>query len=78
MDEYRVELRRVTDTRQLCREVRDFKSKVATRSASTLIVDFSNLLEFSIYNMTILVITSGFNATLRPTVEFITLLKQLV
>ena len=73
MDEYRVELRRVTDARQFCQEVRDFKSKVATRSASTLSVDFSNLHEFSIYQVTILVTTtSGYNATLRPTVEFTT------
>ena len=72
MDEYRVELRRVTDARQLCQEVEDYKSMITTRGASTVSVDFSSLQEFSIYQVTILVITSGFNATLTPTVEFTT------
>ena len=73
MDEYRVELRRVTDARQLCQEVENYKSKMTTRGAFTLSVDFSSLQEFSINQVTILVIiTSGFNATLTPTVEFTT------
>ena len=73
MDVYRVDLRRVTGARQLCLEVEDYKSKMITSGASTLSLDFSNLHEFSIYNVTILVITtSGFNATLTPTVEFTT------
>ena len=72
MDEYRVDLRRVTGARQLCTDVEDYKSKMTTRGVSTLSVDFSSLQEFSIYQVTILVITSGFNATLTPTVEFTT------
>ena len=73
MDEYRVDLRRVTGARQLCQEVEDCKPKMTTSGASTLSVDFSSLREFSIYQVTILVITtSGFNATLTPTVEFTT------
>ena len=72
MDEYRVELRRITGARQLCPEVEDYKSMMTTSGASTLSVDFSNLQEFSIYQVTILVITSGYNATLTPTVEFTT------
>ena len=73
MDVYRVELRRVTGARQLCQQVEDYQSKMTTRGASTLSVDFSSLQEFSMYQVTILVITtSGFNATLTPTVEFTT------
>ena len=73
MDEYRVELRRVTGARQLCINIEDYKSKITTSSASIPSVAFSNLHEFSIYQVTILVIiTSGFNATLTPTVEFTT------
>ena len=73
MDEYRVELRRVTGARQLCTMVEDIKSKMTTRGAFTPSVDFSNLQEFSIYQVTILVITtSGFDATLTPTIEFTT------
>ena len=46
---------------------------MTTRGASTLSVDFSSLQEFSIYIMTLFVIvTSGYNATLTPTVEFTT------
>ena len=71
MDEYRVELRQVTGARQLCQEVEDYKSKMTTRGAVS--VDFTSLHEFSIYQVTILIITiSGFNATLTPTVEFTT------
>ena len=72
MDVYRVELRRVTGARQLCQEVEDYKSKMTTRGVSTLSLYFSSLQEFSIYQVIILVITSGFNATLTPTVEFTT------
>ena len=71
MDEYRVELRRVTGPRQLCTMVEDNTSKMTTTGIST--VEFTNLHEFSIYNVTITVtLQSGFNATLTPTVEFTT------
>ena len=74
MDKYRVDLRRITGARQLCIDVEDYKSKMTTSGASISSVDFSNLHEFSIYQVTIIVITaSGFNATLRPTVEFTTM-----
>ena len=70
MDEYRVELRRVTGPKQLCRMVEDNMSKMTT-GISTL--EFTNLHEFSIYSVTITVILpSGFTATLTPTVEFTT------
>ena len=70
MDEYRVELRRLTDARQLCTMVEDNMSKM-TGVIST--VEFTNLQEFSIYNLTITVpLTSEFSATLTPTVEFTT------
>ena len=70
MDEYRVELRRITGTRKLCQVIEDYKSKM-TKGIST--VEFTNLHEFSIYNVTITVtLPSGFNATLIPTVEFTT------
>ena len=70
MDEYRVELRRVTDARQLCQVVEDDKSKM-TNGIST--VNFTNLQEFNIYNVTITVILpSGLSATLTSTVEFTT------
>ena len=68
MDEYRVELRRVTEARQLCTMVEDNRM-----TSGTSAVDFFNLHEFSIYNVTITVILpSGFTATLTPTVEFTT------
>ena len=72
MDEYRVELRRVTSTRQLCTMVEDNKSKVTT-SISTL--EFANLHEFSIYTINIIAtIPSGYNIALNTnTAEFITL-----
>ena len=70
MDEYRVELRRVTGARQLCTMVEDYRSKM---TSSTSTVEFTNVHEFSIYNVTITVILpSGFTATLTPTVEFTT------
>ena len=70
MDEYRVELRRVTDARQLCTMVEDNKSRMTSGTATE---DFSNLHEFSIYNVTINVtLPSGFTATLTPTGEFTT------
>ena len=70
MDEYRVELRRVTDARQLCTMVEDDMSRI---TSGTSTVDFSNLQEFSIYNVTITdILPSGFTATLKPTVEFTT------
>ena len=72
MDEYRVELRRVTGARQLCMMVEDYKSKMTTGIST---VEFTNLQEFSIYNATITDIISspsGFNVTLMPTVEFTT------
>ena len=70
MDEYRVELRRVTGARQFCTMVEDNKSKMTT-SIST--VEFTNLQVFSIYNVTITVtLPSGFTANLTPTVEFTT------
>ena len=73
MDEFRVDLIRVTGTRQLCIDVEDYKSKMTTSGASTPSVDFSHLQEFSIYNVVILVIiTNEYNATLTPTVEFTT------
>ena len=70
MDEYRVDLRRVTDTRQLCAMVEDNKSRMTT---GVFTVEFTNLQVFSIYNITITVtLPSGFTATLTPTVEFTT------
>ena len=70
MDEYRVELRRVTGARQFCQVVEDDKFKI-TNGTST--VNFTNLQVFSIYNVTInVLLPSGFNATLTPTVEFTT------
>ena len=70
MDEYRVELRRVTGPRQLCTMVEDNTSKMTTGIST---VELTNLHEFSIYNVTITVtLQSGFNATLTPTVEFTT------
>ena len=70
MDEYRVELRRVTGARQLCTMVEDNKSKMTTGIST---VEFTNLHEFSIYNVTITVtLPSGFSAILTPTVEFTT------
>ena len=70
MDEYRVELRRVTGAMQLCQVVEDDKSKMM---AGISTVEFTNLQVFSIYNVTITVILpSGLNATLTPTVEFTT------
>ena len=70
MDEYRVELRRVTGTRQFCQVVEDDKSKMTTDIST---VEFTNLREFSIYNVTITdILPSGFTATLTPTVEFTT------
>ena len=71
MDEYRVELRRVTESRQLCTMVEDDKSKMTKNGTPT--VNFTNLQEFSIYNVTITVILpSGFTAILTPTIEFTT------
>ena len=68
MDEYRVELRRVTGARQLCTMVEEYKSKMTTGIST---VNFSNLQEFSIYSVTITaILQSGFSATLIPTVEF--------
>ena len=70
MDEYRVELRRVTGARQLCTMVEDNKSKMTTDIST---VEFTNLHEVSIYNVTIIVtLPSGFTVTLTPTVEFTT------
>ena len=70
MDEYRVELRRVTGARKLCTMVEDNTSKMTTGIST---VELTNLHEFSIYNVTITVtLQSGFNATLTPTVEFTT------
>ena len=71
MDEYIVDLRRVTDARQLCTMVEDNKSKMTTGIST---VEFTNLHEFSIYNVTITVtLPSGFSgAILTPTVEFTT------
>ena len=70
MDEYRVDLRRVTGGRQLCTMFEDNKSKMTTGIST---VEFTNLHEFSIYNVTITVtLPSGFTATLTPTVEFTT------
>ena len=70
MDEYRVDLRRVTDARQLCKDVKDDKFKITN---GTPTVNFTNLHEFSIYSVTITVtLPSGFTATLTPTVEFTT------
>ena len=70
MDEYRVELRRVTGARQLCQVVEDYRSKMITGIST---VEFTNLQEFSIYNVTITAtLPSGFNVTLTPTVEFTT------
>ena len=70
MDEYRVELRRVTGPKQLCTMVEDNKSKMTTGIST---IEFTNLQEFSIYSVTITVtLPSGFSATLTPTVEFTT------
>ena len=70
MDEYRVELRRVTGARQLCTKVENYQSKTTT-SIST--VEFTNLHGFSIYNVTITVpLPNEFITTLTPTVEFTT------
>ena len=70
MDEYRVELRQVISARQLCQVIEDYKSKMTTGIST---IEFTNLQEFSIYSVTITVILpSGFNATLTPTVEFTT------
>ena len=70
MDEYKVELRQVTGARQLCTMVEDDKSKMTTGIST---VEFTNLQEFSIYSVTItLIVPSGLNATLTPTVEFTT------
>ena len=70
MDEYRVELRRVTNARQLCTMVEDSRSRT---TSGTSTVDFSNLQEFSIYYVMITaILPSGFNATLTPTEEFTT------
>ena len=70
MDEYGVELRRVTDARQLCTMIEDNMSKMTTGIST---VEFTNLQKFSIYNVTITVtLPSGFSATLTPTVEFTT------
>ena len=70
MDEYRVELRRVTDTRQLCQVIKDHRSKMTTGIST---VEFTNLQEFSIYSIKITVILpSEFNATLTPTGELTT------
>ena len=70
MDDYRVELRRVTGARQLCQVVEDYKSKMTTGIST---VEITNLQEFSIYSVTITVtLPSGYNATLTPTVEFTT------
>ena len=69
-DEYRVDLRRITGARQLCTMVEDYVSK---NTSGTSIVNFSNLHDFSIYNVTINVtLPSGYNVTLTPTVEFTT------
>ena len=71
MDEYRVELRRVTGARQLlCAMIEDNMSKMTTGIST---VEFTNLHGFSIYSITITVtLPSGFSATLTPTVEFTT------
>ena len=70
MDEYRVDLRRVTGARQLCTMFEDNKSKMTTGIST---VEFTNLHEFSIYSVTITaILPSGFTATLTPTVEFTT------
>ena len=72
MDEYRVDLRRVIHSRQLCMMVEDYKSKMTTGIST---VEFTNLQEFSIYNVTItdiILSPSRFNVTLTPTVEFTT------
>ena len=70
MDEYRVELRRVTGPRQLCQKFEDYKSKMTTGIPT---VEFTDLQEFSIYCVTItVIIQNGYNSTLTPTVEFTT------
>ena len=70
MDVYIVELRQATGARQLCQKIKDHKSKMTTGIST---VEFTNLQVFSIYNVTITVtLSSGFNATLTPTVEFTT------
>ena len=72
MDEYRVELRRVTGARQLCMIVEDNKSKMTTGIST---VEFTNLQEFSIYTINIIAtLPSGYNIALNTTAaEFITL-----
>ena len=70
MDEYRVELRRVTGERQLmCSSFQDNKIMVTTGTSTVL----TNLQEFSIYNVTITAVLSEFDATLNSTTDFITL-----
>ena len=70
MDEYIVDLRRITGARQLCTMVEDYRSKM---TIGIITVEFTNLQEFSIYSVTITVILpSGYNVTLTPTVEFTT------
>ena len=61
MDEYRIELRRVTDARQFCQEM-DYKSRTILDPRA----EFANLHEFSIYSVTLTAILSDgqFNVTL--------------
>ena len=50
--------------------VEDYRSKM---TIGIITVEFTNLQEFSIYSVTIAVILpSGYNVTLTPTVEFTT------
>ena len=70
MDEYRVELRRVTGDKQLmCSSFQDNKIMVTTGTSTVL----TNLQEFSIYNVTITAVLSEFNATLNSMTDFIAL-----
>ena len=57
-NEYRVELRRVTeDAKQLCPMKMNTKSRMVERMVnSSVSTHFSNLYEFSIYNVTIFAI----------------------
>ena len=64
--EYKVELRRVTDARQFCPTKIDYKSKIVNSSVPT---HFSNLYEFSIYNVAFMTTSTGPNATIEFTTK---------
>ena len=70
-NEYRVELRRVTeDAKQFCPMKMNTESRMVKRMVnSSVSTHFSNLYEFSIYNVTIMTTSTGLNTTVEFTTK---------